>query len=218
MRHARAVAFAAAVALVAAGPPPSPPAQSSGMSLPGMQMNGYQIETETTNWNLNSGDFTMPKDVKVTRPGTDARGDKATGNTKKGVATLIGNVVIHDSGGAPEARDAGQDYQGPATITCDQLTIDSKTRTYDASGNVRFVQGNRIGTADRGVLNQTSHLLHLEGNVLLSEGESSMRANVVDYNLQSRDVVASGGPMVIREPIPPASPGPPASPKPAKKK
>jgi lipopolysaccharide export system protein LptA len=217
MLCARAAAFVAAVALVAAAPVASP-APPSGGALPGMQMNGYQIETETTNWNLNSGDFTMPKEVRVTRPGTDARGDKATGNTKKGVATLIGNVVIHDSGGAPEAKDAGQDYQGPATITCDTLTIDSKTRTYDASGNVRFVQGNRIGTAQRGILNQTTHMLHLEGDVLLSEGESSMHANVVDYNLQSRDVVASGGPMIIREPIPVASPGPPASPKPAKKK
>ncbi len=208
MHRARAAALAAAVALLAAGPPPAP----AGLALPGMQMNGYQIETQTTNWNLNSGDFTMPTEVKVTRPGTDARGDRATGNTKRGVATLMGNVVIHDTGSAPE------DYQGPSTITCDTLTIDSKTRTYDASGNVRFVQGNRIGTADRGILNQTMHTLHLEGNVLLSEGESSMRANVVDYNLQSRDVVASGGPMVIREPIPAASPGPPASPKPAKKK
>jgi len=24
-----------------------------------MEMNGYQIETDQTNWNLNSGDFTM---------------------------------------------------------------------------------------------------------------------------------------------------------------
>ena len=46
-----------------------------------MEMNGYQITTDQTNWNLNSGDFTMPHEVKVTRPGTDARGDKAKGNT-----------------------------------------------------------------------------------------------------------------------------------------
>ena len=120
-----------------------------------MEMNGYQIETDQTNWNLNSGDFTMPHEVKVTRPGTDARGDHAKGNTKLGTATLIGGVVVHDSGGAPEAKDAGPDYQGPATITCDELTLDSKNKSYDARGNVRFVQGNRVGTADRGVLNQT---------------------------------------------------------------
>ena len=183
-----------------------------------MEMNGYQIETDQTNWNLNSGDFTMPHEVKVTRPGTDARGDKAKGNTKLGTATLVGSVVVHDKGGAPEAKDAGSDYQGPATITCNELTLDSKNKSYDARGNVRFVQGNRVGTAERGVLNQTQHTLHLEGNVVLAEGQTSMEAAVVDYNLQTRDVIASGAPMIIREPIPQRSPGPPASPKPSRSK
>lgn len=179
-----------------------------------MEMNGYQITTDQTNWNLNTGDFTMPHEVKVTRPGTDARGDHAKGNTKLGTATLIGGVVVHDSGSAPEAKEAGPDYQGPATITCNELTVDSKNKSYDARGNVRFVQGDRVGTADRGVLNEAQHTLHLEGNVVLAEGATSMRAGVVDYNLQTRDVIASGAPMVIKQPIPTASPGPPA-PKPS---
>jgi lipopolysaccharide export system protein LptA len=82
---------------------------------------------------------------------------------------------------------------------------------------VRFVQGDRVGTADRGVLNQLQHTLHLEGNVVLAEGQSSMKAAAVDYNLQTRDVIASGSPMIIREPVPQRSPGPPASPKPSPK-
>ncbi len=67
-------------------------------------MNGYQIVTDQTNWNMTSGDFTMPHEVKVTRPGTDARGDHAKGNTKLGTATLIGSVVVHDNGNAPKRR------------------------------------------------------------------------------------------------------------------
>jgi lipopolysaccharide assembly outer membrane protein LptD (OstA) len=201
-----------ALALLAASPSPGP-----GNGSNGMEMNGYQIETDQTNWNLNSGDFTMPHEVKVTRPGTDARGDHAKGNTKLGTATLIGGVVVHDNGNAPEAKEAGSDYQGPSTITCDELTIDSKNKSYDARGNVHFVQGNRVGTAERGVLNQNKHTLHLEGNVVLAEGQSTMKAAVVDYNLQTRDVVANGAPMVIREPIPAKSPGPAPSPKPTKK-
>ncbi|HEV8021165.1 MAG TPA: LptA/OstA family protein [Candidatus Lustribacter sp.] len=206
-----------AFVLLAASPSPGPTPASSAAASSGMEMNGYQIETSQTNWNLNSGDFTMPHEVKVTRPGTDARGDHAKGNTKLGTATLIGSVVVHDSGSAPEAKDAGPDYQGPATITADELTIDSKNKSYDARGNVRFVQGNRVGTADRGVLNQLQHTLHLEGNVVLAEGQSTMKAGVVDYNLQTRDVIANGAPMVIREPIPQGSPGPTPSPKPTKK-
>ena len=53
---------------------------------------------------------------------------------------------------------------------------------------------------------------------MLAEGGTSMKANVVDYNLQTRDVIASGAPMLIREPIPHGTPGPPPSPKPTKKK
>jgi lipopolysaccharide export system protein LptA len=81
---------------------------------------------------------------------------------------------------------------------------------------VRFVQGNRVGTAERGVLNQLNHTLHLEGNVVLAEGQTSMKAGVVDYNLQTRDVIANGAPMIIREPIPQRSAGP-ATPKPSPK-
>ena len=213
-----AAASTAAFLLAASPAPATPSAAPSGGGSSAMDMNGYQITTDQTNWNLNSGDFTMPHEVKVTRPGTDARGDKAKGNSKLSTATLVGNVVVHDNGGAPEAKDAGSDYQGPATITCDELTIDSKNKSYDARGNVRFVQGNRIGTSQRGVLNQTTHMLHLEGNVVLAEGQTSMKANVVDYNLQTRDVIANGAPMIIREPIPAKAPGPPPSPKPTKKK
>jgi lipopolysaccharide export system protein LptA len=206
-----------AFVLVAASPAPSSSAAAAPSASSGMEMNGYQIETDQTNWNMTSGDFTMPHEVKVTRTGTDARGDHAKGNTKLGTATLIGSVVVHDNGNAPEAKEAGSDYQGPSTITCDELTIDSKNKSYDAHGNVRFVQGNRVATADRGVLNQLKHTLHLEGNVVLAEGEGTMKAGVVDYNLQTRDVVANGAPMIIRQPIPQGSPGPPPSPKPTKK-
>lgn len=221
------LAVAAALALLAASPGPDSPSASAATSAPtvsppltpssGMVMNGYQIETDQTNWNLNTGEFVMPHEVRVFRPGSDARGDHAKGNTKLGTATLIGNVVVHDNGGAPEAKEAGKDYEGPSTITCDALTIDSKNRSYDAQGNVRFVQGNRVGTAQRGILNQVAHTLHLEGDVTLAEGESSMRAKVVDYNLQTKDVVASGAPMIIRQPVPPPSPGPSPSAKPKKK-
>ena len=208
------------VAAVAAAPDPgASAAPANPIASSGLEMNGYQIITDQTNWNLNTGDFVMPKEVKVTRPGSDARGDHAKGNTKLGTAVLIGNVIIHDDGGAPEAKDAGSEYNknGPSTITCDALTLDSKSKSYDAQGNVHFTQGARTATAQRGVLNQLQHTLHLEGDVVLTEGGSSMKADVVDYNLQTKDVVASGAPMIIKQPIggapAPAAASPAASPK-----
>jgi lipopolysaccharide export system protein LptA len=216
----RSCLLAATITLLAAAPDPSAaPSAATAPVVPGsgMEMNGYEIITDQTNWNLNTGDFVMPKEVKVTRPGSDARGDHAKGNTKLGTATLVGNVVIHDNGGAPEAHEAGPDYNGPSTITCDALTLDSKNKSYDAQGNVHFTQGQRTATAQRGVLNQLQHTLHLEGQVVLTDNGSSMKADVVDYNLQTKDVVASGGPMVIRQPIPPQAPAAAPSGKPKKK-
>jgi lipopolysaccharide export system protein LptA len=208
--HLGALTASAVLALAGASPAPAPPSGSGETTI-----NGYRVETETTDWNANTGEFSMPKEVRVSRPGSDARGDRAHGNSKTGFFVLEGNVVAHDSGAAPEAREAGPDYQGPATLTCDVLTIDSKKKLYDAQGNVHFTQGTRTGTARHGILNQIDHTLHLDGDVLLVDGETSFRAQVVDYNLQTKDVKSSGAPIVIRQPVasPPAAA--PATPKPS---
>jgi len=210
MSRSAALVAAAALALLGASPAPAPP--GAGQTT----INGYRVETSTTDWNANSGEFTMPNEVRVSRPGSDARGDHARGNSKAGTFVLEGNVVLHDSGGAPEGKEAGADYNGPATITCDLLTIDSKAKNYDAQGNVHFVQGARTGVAHHATLNETSHQLHLDGDVLLVDGQTSFRAEVVDYNLQTKDVKSSGAPIVIREPVQSPTPGPPPSPRPTR--
>ena len=206
-----AVAAAAAFALLAASPPPAP--SGSGTTT----INGYRVETSTTDWNANTGAFTMPNEVRVSRTGSDARGDKAHGNSRAGTFVLEGNVVMHDTGNAPEGREAGADYSGPATITCDLLTIDSKGKVYDAQGNVHFVQGARTGSARHATLNETTHVLHLDGDVLLVDGQTTFRAEVVDYNLQTKDVKSSGAPIVIREPVQSPTPGAPPSPRPSRR-
>jgi len=210
MSRSAALVAAAALALLGASPAPAPP--GAGQTT----INGYRVETSTTDWNANSGEFTMPNEVRVSRPGSDARGDHARGNSKAGTFVLEGNVVLHDSGGAPEGKEAGADYNGPATITCDLLTIDSKAKNYDAQGNVHFVQGARTGVAHHATLNETTHQLHLDGDVLLVDGQTSFRAEIVDYNLQTKDVKSSGAPIVIREPVQSPTPGPPPSPRPTR--
>jgi lipopolysaccharide assembly outer membrane protein LptD (OstA) len=184
----------------------------------------YRIETDETHWNFNSGDFTMPHRVRFFRPGTDAVGDKATGNSKQGTATLIGDVVVHDSGNATEAGDAAYKGSGPATLTCDKLDIDSKQKLYTATGNVHFAQGTRSGTSERAVLNRATGTLRLEGNVHLSDNGSTLSASSVDYNLNTKDAEVRGGPAVMTQPAnspaaPPSAAPPRAvpSPKPRKK-
>jgi hypothetical protein len=198
---------------IAVGAAPAPDAGAGGL-----QTSDYRIETDETHWNFNSGDFTMPHRVRFFRPGTDAVGDRATGNSKLGTATLVGNVTVHDNGNAPEATGGGAyNGSGPATLTCDQLAIDSKQKIYTATGNVHFSQGTRTGTSQRGVLDRATGMLMLSGDVKLTDAGSSMSANAVNYNLNTKNVDVTGAPLVIKQPVP-ASETAPATPKPKKKK
>jgi lipopolysaccharide export system protein LptA len=174
---------------------PTPPA-----SAPGLQTAAYRIETDETKANFNTGDFTMPHRVRFFRPGTDAIGDRAQGNSKRGTVSLFGNVVVHDSGNASEASDAAYKGSGPATLTCDQLDVDSKARVYTATGNFHFTQGTRTGSANRATLDRNAGTLHLEGSVHLSDNGSTISANVVDYNLNTKDVQTHGSPTIMTQP------------------
>ena len=181
-----------------AAPPAPPPAAGNGGS---MQTPFYHIETDETDLNQNSGDFKMPHRVKFSRPGSDAVADSAQGNDKRGTVTLLGHVVVHDSGsatasiGAPGGGAAG----GPTTLTCDRLEIDSKAKLYTAIGSVHFAQGGRQGSAQRGVLDRGSNLLRLEGGVSLTDPNSALSANIVNYNLGSKVVDVQGAPAVLKQ-------------------
>ncbi len=189
---------------------PAPrPAPQGGFDTP-----DYHIDTNRARYSLDTGDFTMPEKVHLTRPGTDAIADSAHGNSKLGTATLIGHVVVHDSGNAPEAAGvAPYRGSGPATLTCDQLDIDARAKLYTATGHVHFTQGTSRGTADKAVLNRANGNLHLEGDVHLSQNGSTISAQAIDYNLISKDADVQGSPVKMTQPV--ANPAPP--PRPAEK-
>jgi lipopolysaccharide export system protein LptA len=202
-------------------PAPAPSATASPgapkKSTPSLETPYYKVETDEISRKAN-GDFTMPHKVAFSRPGSDGTADRAEGNDKRGTVTLIGNVVIHDNGNAPEAgSDDEYAKGGPATLTCDRLDVDSKAKIYHAIGHVHFEQGLRKADADRGVLNRTTGMLRLEGHVKTVEGDSSMRADDVDYNLKTKRVESNGKPIIIKQPVPTPAPGS-ASPTPAPKK
>jgi lipopolysaccharide assembly outer membrane protein LptD (OstA) len=195
------LALACGAGALAAAPSraPAPRPAPTGM-VQGIQTAAYRIETDQTNANFNSGDFTMPHRVRFFRPGTDAVGDRAQGNSKRGTVSLFGNVVVHDSGNASEASDAAYKGSGPATLTCDQLDVDSKARVYTATGHFHFTQGARTGSAERATLDRSAGTLHLEGNVHLSDNGSTISANIVDYNLNTKDVQTHGSPTIMTQP------------------
>ncbi len=188
----------------APSPNASPAAQASDAT--SFDTPDYRVESDAIVWKGN-GDFQMPHHVAFSRPGSNGTADSAKGNQKRGTATLIGDVVIHDSGNAPEANDPEYAKGGPSTLTCDQLDIDSKAKVYTAIGHVHFEQGKRTATADRGVMDRRSGQLHLEGNVKTSDGESTMTAKSLAYNLVTKKVDAEGAPVKILQPVPTPAPG-----------
>jgi lipopolysaccharide assembly outer membrane protein LptD (OstA) len=200
------LALACGATALAASPPPN---NGSG----GLQTSAYRIDTNETQANIETGDFTMPHKVRFYRPGTDAVGDRASGNTKRGTVSLFGNVVVHDSGNASEAGTAAYKGSGPATLTCNQLDVDSKGRVYTATGNFHFSQATRTGSADRATLDRTAGTLHLEGNVHLSDNGATVSANIIDYNLNTKDFHSFGNPTQMTQPVqqqaPPAARGTP---------
>lgn len=219
----RRVAAVAMFLALGASPSPRPahpspsPAASAGALL--TSQGNYTIETDAENYNLNTGNFTMPHSVKFTRPGTEATADRAEGNTKDGTATLIGNVVIHDNGNAPEAEsEKAYRGNGPATLDCDRLEVDSKKKIYTCIGNVKFEQKDEHGQADRAQLDRSSGKLVMTGNVKLEQNGSTLDAQNLDYDLNTKDVQVLGSPVVIKEPVPTPSPGAPGTPAPKKKR
>jgi lipopolysaccharide assembly outer membrane protein LptD (OstA) len=211
-----------------AGAPATPPtpapavataAPSSAPDASSLDSAFYRIETDTIVTQRN-GDFTMPHKVAFSRPGSDGTADGAKGNDRRGTVTLAGNVVLHDNGSAPEAgQDNAYSGGGPATLTCDTLDVDSKARIYVAVGHVHFVQGVRSALADKGTLNRQSGTLRLEGHVKTVDGTSSLTAQAVDYNLNSKNMDAHGGPIIIKQPVPTPEPGTGTpTPKPKKRK
>jgi len=204
---ARAIAAAGVSALVllstvaaASVPKPKENATAKGPAQT-LQTKDFRIETDETQMNYDSGAFTMPHHVKFLRPGTDVVGDRAHGNFKDDLVTITGHVVLHDSGSSPEARQAGAPPgNGPATLECDELQIDSRRKVYIATGNVHFVQGINTANAQNGRLDQGAHTLDLSGNVHLTQGATTFSGDSVHYDTLTKDVNSTGNPIIITEP------------------
>ena len=198
---------------------PGPSAAPARASRSSLETPFYKVETDEITYKGN-GDFTMPHKVTFSRPGSDGTADRAEGNDKRGTVSLFGNVVLHDNGNAPEANSDDEYAKGgPSTLTCDQLDVDSKTKIYTAIGHVHFEQGARKADAERGVLNRGTGMLRLQGNVKTVDGESSLAAQNLDYNLNTKRVEANGKPIVMKQPVPSPEPGSATpSPKPKKRR
>lgn len=144
-------------------PPPGAPAGA------GFSFSDWHVATGQLDANWQSGAFTTPGRIVLTRPGSDIQADRAVGNWKQRAATLTGHVVLHDNNGVLTNFAGQSNSHAPATLTCDNLTIDGTTKTYVATGNVHFTQGASAVRSDRAVMNGLTHEIHLYGNVQLTQ-------------------------------------------------
>lgn len=160
----RIIAALLAAFLIAAAPKGPPQGRAVGFGL-----SDWHVETAQLDTNWQTGDFNVPNHLTLTRPGSQIQADRANGNFKNHSATLTGNVVLHDNNGVLTNFAGQSGSHAPATLTCDNLTIDGVTKTYVATGNVHFLQGGSEVRSDRAVMNGVTHDLHLYGHVQLQQ-------------------------------------------------
>jgi lipopolysaccharide export system protein LptA len=211
-------ALAVLAGTLAAGPSPAPP-DNAQMPNIATNVSGFDhIQFNHLDWNMNSGDYKIPDRFTAVRQGTELTADNATGNSKKKVLHALGHVIVHQSAPLKSGGDVTKiTSQGPSTLTCDKLDVDGNRKIYVATGNVHFTQADREGTSDTGILDDSNHMLHMQGHVHLRDKEQTLEGDVVDYNTVTGEANVSGSPAIIRMPIETPTPGPPKPPA-AKKK
>jgi lipopolysaccharide assembly outer membrane protein LptD (OstA) len=203
-------------AALAASSASAAPERGSGYAL--QHVGGFDhISTDKFEYNLNSGDFTIPGHFTATRDGTDVTADRANGNSKRKMMHAEGNVVVHENKPAAGAKTADLTAR-PSTLTCDKLDVDGTRKLYTASGNMHFTQeGGREAIADSAVLDDANHHLHMEGHVHVKNGEQTVDADVLDYDTLSGQLQGNGD-VTISSPVETPTPGPARSGKPKKKR
>jgi lipopolysaccharide assembly outer membrane protein LptD (OstA) len=180
--------LAASLCLLAVAPPP-PGAKATA------RIGEWSLQTDELIANLQTGDFSAPHHVFATRSdGSTIDADRGTGNYKKRLFNLYGNVTIHDQSGTFGGLSSAQQNasRGPSTLASDELHVDGSTKIYTAAGNVQYVQGATTADADGARLNDRLHQLDLDGHVHVVQDQRTLDAAHATYDTLSDDGVASG--------------------------
>ena len=147
-----------------------------------LQIGRFTIEFRNSNYNLKTGDIVLTGGVRGKGPDGDFRADRAFGNRERREITLVGSVEAHRVAAAE-----------PITLRSDTATIDERTRTYIATGNVNAIVGARTMSADQMRLDDASHVFTLTGNVHIMEppGRSLATAQLI-YHDDTGDIESPG--------------------------
>jgi lipopolysaccharide assembly outer membrane protein LptD (OstA) len=175
------------------------------------------IQTDKFDYNLNTGDFSIPGHFTATRQGTDVTADHATGNSKAKVMHAEGHVIVHQTPGGPPGHTSELTSR-PSTLTCDKLDVDGTRKLYTATGNMHYTQeGGREATSDTAVLDDASHHLHMQGHVHVRSGDQTVDSDALDYDTVTGQLDGNGN-VTITAPVETPAPGPARTPRPKKRK
>lgn len=184
----RALALVLLAATVAAAAKTAPKTAPKRATVPAAAHVGlWDVKTDKMAANMQTGQFSAPDHVTMTRvDGSVVQADRAVGNYKEKRVSLYGNVSINDvSGSFGLQSGAAAQGKGPATLTSDELFVNDKTRLYDATGHVHYVQGDTTADADTAHLNDKTHELRLEGSVHVVQGDRTLDSETAVYNTKS---------------------------------
>lgn len=89
--------------------------------------------------------------------------------------------------------------QGDITIYSDKLIInysghDNEVEKVEAFGNVRIVQGNRLGEAGHAIYDNKAGKIILDTNPKVHQGNDVVSGRVITYFLDDQKSVVTGGP------------------------
>jgi lipopolysaccharide export system protein LptA len=218
MNAARTSLVACALLLAASRAQPVPAATSAAGSTLSHFAGFDTIKTAQFHYNFNNGDFSFPVRFFATREGTDITADQGNGNSERKLLHATGHVIIHQTGSTGASGKASAFTEKPSTLTCDTLDVDGNRKLYVATGNMHFTQeGGKEATADRAVLDDANHHLHMEGHVRVRQGERVIEAAALDYDTLSGQLDGNGN-VTITTPADTPAPGPaPAATKKPKK-
>lgn len=212
----RVVASAFLGALLVAAPASATPESDAGGTSVSHLAGFDHIQTDKFDYNLNTGDFTIPGHFTATRDGTDVTADHATGNAKSKIMHAAGHVIVHQN--QPPPGKPSDLTERPSTLTCDKLDVDGGKKLYTATGNMHFSQeGGREATSDNAVLDDANHHLHMEGHVKVRDGDQTVEAETLDYDTLSGQLNGNGN-VTITAPVETPAPAAPRTPKPKRKK
>ena len=88
--------------------------------------------------------------------------------------------------------------QGEITINADRLVIlysegEKGVERIEAIGNVRIVQGNRLGQADHALYDNKGGKIVLDGNPRVYQGDDVVSGKVITYFVDDQRSVVTGG-------------------------